>query len=499
MDKNTKDTEEQKLENQTEESPNSFDQTQDEGVNEDANALDESQNSTREEKRNFFKKFSKRTWMIICGLVIIIGFLTYYGLVNRNDEKSGTINEPQKTTDTVKSLGAEAILIEGTVEILGSDKTWKKLEASTAIKEGDNIRTSADGRLVIALDDGSALRLNSNSEILVRSLTVKNVEISNEKGEVYSRVTPIKDRMFTVAVKQESFTAKGTAYKTINTDQNEGVEVYHSTVSTKLENKEITEGKKFFKKAPIKDQENAILDINIDELKKDEFVIWCADQDKKDAEFVAALGLLSRLDEPKPQTPVTAAPTTPNGIRLSGNVTEYNANFSWSVKNIDVSNGYKLVKSSKSNLPTYPDNSTAFIEAGKTSYSLKLGDGVTYYFRLCAYRSSTKSCDSYSNTITLTTPKKPIESVVLGGIMLSLAGSTASWTIGGTAPYGYKVVVVGSPTQPTYPEHSKKFTEITSVDLSNFALDPGTYNVRVCKYTGDGCVDYSNQISYIIP
>lgn len=498
MDKNTQDTEEQKPENQTEESPDSFEQAQDESVGTETKPSYE-EDVAESKKTNFLKKFSKRTWAIICGLVIIAGLLTYYGLTNSGDEKTSSNTEPQKTVEAEKPLGAEASLLEGMVEIQGSGNSWKKLEASTAVKEGDRIRTSTNGRLVIAIDDGSAIRLNNNSEILIRSLTVKNIEISNEKGEVYSRVTPIKDRMFSVAVKQEAFTAKGTAYKTINTDQLEGTEVYHSAISTKLDNQEVAEGKKFLKKSPVKEQENKVLDINIDELKKDEFVIWNADQDKKEAEFATALGILSRLDEPKPQTPVTAVPTTPNGIKLSGSVAEYSANFNWSVKNVDVSSGYKLVKSSKSNLPTYPDNSTAFIETGKTSYSLKLGDGVTYYFRLCAYRPATKTCDSYSNAITLTTPKKPVESVVLGGVTLSLSGSVASWTIGGTAPHGYKVVIAGSPAQPTYPEHSKKYTEITNVDLSGFALASGTYNVRVCKYTGDGCVDYSNPISYIVP
>jgi hypothetical protein len=166
---------------------------------------------------------------------------------------------------------------------------------------------------------------------------------------------------------------------------------------------------------------------------------------------------------------------------------------------VDVSQGFKLVKSKTSQTPTYPDNTAAYVEAGKTSYSMYLGAGKTYYFRICAYRGS--SCESYSNTVTVTTPLKEVEKPTSGPVTLSITGSVASWTYDGTAPHGFKLVISQAPGVPSYGSALK--TNFTGSPHEINYLDPGTYNVRVCKYTASdyegGCMNYSNQVTHIVP
>jgi hypothetical protein len=305
------------------------------------------------------------------------------------------------------------------------------------------------------------------------------------------------DYRTTVHVDEASYTAKGTAYRTTNTEAKKGVEVYHSAVTK--DTTEVAEGNAFFTLSIDKEKENKVTAIDLAALKTDTFIKWNSEQDKKEAEFANALGVLVELDKPDPTPPPVAPPTSSNkvGISLSGSVSEYSAVFSWKATGVDTSQGYKLVKSKTSQTPTYPENSAAYIEAGKTSYNLYLGDGKTYYFRICAYRGS--SCESYSNTVTITTPVKPKDPVVLGGVTLSLSGTTASWTFGGTAPYGFKLVLDPSPS-PTYPGAEKKvFSSGTSSSLPDGLASGTKYYIRVCKYDDGNCVDYSNQLEYTAP
>lgn len=512
MDKNTSNNEEQKPENINVDTSEEINQNND-NINDNAttenkdldSSTDESSNEESTEDASKPKKFnlklSKKKTLIIVGLFIILGVATFF-VFGRSDSsnKVSQVNIAQPSEEKAKLLGAEVTLLEGTVEISKNGKTWEKLEVGTGISEGDNLRTNANGRAIIALDDGSAIRLNNNSQILIEEQTVKSVVINNDKGEVYTRVVPSTERFFSVRVKSEAFTAKGTAYKTINTDNIEGVEVYHSTVTSKQGNKDVSEGKKLLVKSDQKDQENVISDINIDELKKDEFVIWNAEQDKKETEFSASLGFLKKLEEPAPTAPAKPAPVSQSGIFLSGKAVEYSGVFSWSVKGVNTSGGYKLIKSSKTLLPVYPDNSAAYIEPGKFEYNLSMGDGGTYYFRLCAYREN-KTCDSYSNTVTITAAKKPKDPVILGGVNLSISGNMASWTIGGNAPYGYKVYVANSPTIPTQENYINRMgVSGTSFNLDEFGLSSGSYNTRVCKYGPEGgCAEYSDAKPYIKP
>lgn len=412
---------------------------------------------------------------------------------------SGDAGVPNTATVETLRLGVAPGLVEGAVEYsTDTGTTWQTIALDTDLKEGDQVRTLNDGRVVLLVDDGSAVRLTNNSSIELTSLDVANVVVTNLSGEVYSRVTASTTRTYTVAAADSSYTAKGTAYRTFNTATKKGVEVFHSSVGVD-KTTDVAEGSAYFKLSDQKEKENVVSAIDLTALKKDEFMKWNQQQDKKEAEFANALGVLVEFDKPDPTPPPVVIPTPApkSAITLSGSVSEYSANFSWKVTGVDTSQGFKLVKSKTSQTPTYPTDSAAYVEAGKTSYSLYLGDGKTYYFRICAYRGS--SCESYSNTVTITTPVKPKPLVETGAVNMTISGDSASWTFAGTAPYGFKLVMSTS-TSPTYQTAPlKKFTNGTSTDLPDGLVSGTTYYTRVCKYTEGDCVDYSNELTYIAP
>lgn len=433
---------------------------------------------------------------IVVAAVLIVGGFAAWFLTRNTDTYSDSVVTKQSTQ--VKLLGVAPSLVEGSVEYMTNGKTWQPLTTTVSLKQGDSVKTGVDGRVVLAIDDGSAVRLNHNSQVKLTNMAAATIRVENVSGELYSRVVPSTTRTFSVLAASNSYVAQGTAYCVTNTVDKQGVEVYHSSV--KVAKETVTEGNRYYVKSAQKDQENKVVAIDLAQMKQNDFLKWNTEQDKKVAEYASKLGVLAEFDKPATTTPTTT-PTTPtvaNGIVLSGSVADYTAKMTWSVTNVDTSKGFKVVYSTETTTPVYPGNDYSYIESSTArSASVDPSSGGTYHFRVCAYRGG--SCDTYSNTVTLVIPTKPAvveESIVPGALTLTVSGSTASWTVGGTAPKGFKVVASTTKTDPQYPADGyKAYTQETSVNLSTI-LSAGTWNVRVCKYTGSGCTDYSNTIVY---
>jgi hypothetical protein len=410
----------------------------------------------------------------------------------------------QKETAKETLYKAEMTLASGSVEKFQENATWVKLNANDQVAENETVRVSGEGKAIITLDDGSAIRLNSNSVVNLQSLNPNNIEVINISGEIYTRVVKA-DRSFVVKVDDESYTAMGTAYKTINTNDVKGVLVYESKVKNK-EQTEVPEGKKLYKKYESqKDNVNKLLDIAKEEIEKDTFTQWNKEEDLKNEEHKKYLGVLNTKTEPETATPApitpttppkTTAPTTPTAsIKLTGSATDKGINLGWVVTNVDTSKGFKLVKSTEVN-PVYPGNSAAYLNPGTTSYSISLTDGKTYHFRVCQYTGA--SCGVYSNDIVVTAPKVA-DGVVSKIELFSYATNQVKWYITGLSDLGVKVVW-SKTSGPTYPTratdkyHYYGDTATYKIDTLDAFDGPGTYYVRVCEYLGGSCGVYSNEI-----
>lgn len=189
---------------------------------------------------------------------------------------------------------------------------------------------------------------------------------------------------------------------------------------------------------------------------------------------------------------------------LSGSATADGVKLAWSFSGVDVSQGYKIVKSTKEN-PVYPGNDYQYLSDPKTtSYVWKINDGVTYYFRVCQYLGG--KCGVYTNNLKLTTVKKETTKTdtttnYATGISLnaSVDGTTVNfnWNISnGEAPLGYKLVVSPNPN-PVYPGNEYKyFSDPNTKSYSWQNLKGNTaYNFRVCVYKGGSCGAYSENIA----
>lgn len=409
---------------------------------------------------------------------------------------------------TVSLYNAEVSLVSGKVEKSETSGTWVELKNGDDVSQGDLVRVNGEGKAVITLDDGSAVRLDNNSQIKLSSLDPKNIIITNEAGEVYTRVVKA-DRPFVVKIGDESFEAMGTAYMTVNDNDEKGVYVYESKVNVVSESKEINEGNKYLTENSADDSlVRKILEISYDEISADKFIQWNKTQDLKSDDFKKFMGVLEsetttsktqtsqteNTQTENNQTQQTTAPVVEASITLSGSASGDAINLSWTTAGIDTSHGFKVVKSTSPD-PVYPGNTYVYVSNGN-SYSWSLTDGVTYNFRVCQYTGS--GCGVYSNNIQVKAPY--VADGVVNSIALSAGtGLGVSWTVDGYSDKGFKLVW-SKTSSPTYPNRSSdRYHYYSSPSTTSGSIEAfdgsGTYYVRVCEYLGGACGVYSNEIT----
>ncbi len=416
----------------------------------------------------------------------------------------------QSDSEIVYTQGAAVTAVEGDVEF-NAGQGWNTVESGTDLKEGYSLRTLSGSRTIITLDEGSAIRLDSDSVVTIAKLTVDEVIIENEQGQVYTRVVPSETRVFVVTVDDQNYQAIGTAYKTVNLEEEKGVEVYHSKVDVK-DKSQVNEGEAYFTKSKDDAKNGKVAKLDLEKLAGDDFLNWNKTKDEGEKEFSDKLGILKDLgekDEPEEAAPPAPSPGTPAGITLSGSKGTNGINLSWSSNGINVSDGFKVTYDKSDTTPSYGENSAKYMSPGTTSYVLKLTDGKVWNIRVCAYRAEAGSCDSYSNLVQIAAPYVEKEKVGAGTVNIEpMSGSVLSWTYTGTAPYGFKVVwnTSGSPTYPVSGANSGykylSSPSSSSFDLATKITDSGNYHVRVCKYTSgtqtEKCVDDSDTQMYIV-
>ncbi len=429
----------------------------------------------------------------VAAIVLLAGLI---GVLLTMDSSDDTANNEEPVVEQqtpVTTLGASLATIEGNVQISSDGDAWTDAEGGESLANLDYVRTLADSRAIILMDDGSIVRLDGNTEIYLSSLEADSLEVTLVDGQVYSRVVESENQTFTVVTANERFEALGTAYKTSTDGTKDNLEVYESKVKVLSADIEIGEGNKYDTDSKEKSE------IDLASLSDDEFAQWNKDKDSANDEFKNKLGVLGQ--EVKDENESTPAPVVDSSasITLSGSKSSNGVSLSWSLSNVSAPKGFKVVRDKSTSNPQYGVHSAQYVGSGN-SHTWYDDNGGTYYYRVCVYTGS--GCSVYSNSIQVESPfveKSPVES---GSINLNISGNVLTWgLVGGSAPHGYKVVLSSS-TGPVYPEHSIKYVAAGTTGVELPEKSAGTYYVRVCKYTNGtqeaGCVDYSNEVEYVV-
>jgi hypothetical protein len=410
------------------------------------------------------------------------------------------------------TLGAVLSYRDGGVQYRSEGGEWAIANEGVSFKEGDTVRIVGNGRAIVTLDDGSAVRMNGDSTLVLEKLLSHEIIIRNDSGELYSRVVPL-NRDFTVKAGTASYTSLGTAYKTINKAEVKGVEVYQSRVKVAAAQTEVVvaEGQKYLTEyAADSSKAKTLLALNADELAQNDFILWNKSKDQEVGEFKDKLGVLKDVQAPAsvkesaPATPkATEAPkTSTTGISLSASATSKGIALNWKVNGVDTSNGFKVVRS-ESQDPSYPTHESKFVEGVARSTTWDAKDGKTYHFRVCIFTGD--GCASYSNNVKVTavklekevvneTPLSTVSSITLSNSQLG----KVQWSVVGKAVYGFKVVYSKN-ASPVYPprsgDRSDYYGDWSANSATLTAFDgSGTYFVRVCEFLNGSCGAYSNQV-----
>ena len=421
---------------------------------------------------------------IILIAVLVISGIIAFSITNSPDVK--TVDEETASIDTADVTTARLSYFEGTVEASKDNgDNWEKVTQNQELQQGTRLRTvGASAKAVAAFKDESELRVDGSSEIELTTLTTERVEVRQDNGYTFARLLPDDDREFIVRTKNAQFEADGTAFRTLTTGDEEGVEVYENQVSETVTNKEASSGERIIITVDRGDVSSEVEAINLNDVKENEFISWNRQRDLDNDLFKDNLGYLSDFDgpeinvtSPEPGSTITIAEGSEPSIVFEGTA----------------ENGSQLTVESKSVNGSQPVSvdvvEGAFISSGVQA---SVGNSVFEFIARDRRGNETRKSVSYTVVREASTLEQGIElSASQSGDKIDL-----TWNVSGiTANDGY-YVSYDTKKGPVYPDSQSKKSTQTKLSIDSNELNSGqTYYFRVCRYlkNTDTCDNYSNE------
>lgn len=403
-------------------------------------------------------------------LVMFIPFVAYIkdNLVNSSDNAN---NIPTVATVSFS---------EGLFEKQSlNDDIWVPIEERSPIRVGDVLRINGEGRSTIELTDGTSLRMRSNTTITLEEVNDDSVVIVNDSGYLFSRVVE-SERQFKVMVDDIEIKSLGTAYLTVNVAAQKGVEVFQSSVEISTADSEdileLNEGQKLYvneNNGSLISDNKEIEEIEIQEVKSNEFILWNKELDENNEKFRPYLGILEDLTPPDMQfvSPKNGQLVFADSILLEG-IIEPGATLTVEGQRVNVSNG--LVSH---------------------SVNLELGNNIIYIEAEDSVGNiSTKSI--YVNRVDEEGSESPYaNSIIELSIDKNDDGLDLAWETNNIdTEFGFMVLVSDKPDQQYLDNEVEQLEgEIRSTSLG--IKDGRPHYIRICQYLGDGtCGVYSDSV-----
>ena len=376
------------------------------------------------------------------------------------------------------ALAAHLSIADGQVEIWNGSE-WKPVRAGVTLADQSQLRTGEASKAVLEFDEGSALRLDENTHIILEKIDNKNIDVLQVTGETYSRVNKTSGLTYKVKSGDAETVALGTAFGVATENSNwvkKGekkviVKVVESKVKVKIIKneetleKEVNEGEELVvdMTKPIEDAAKKI-PLAKEETAQDGFYAWNRTEDNEKS---YPLGVLSDV------TPPEIKITEP----LDGIETEL---LRVAVRGTTEADAKVFVNGAEAE-----NNEGAFEKV----VDLKVGGNTI------AVKAKDDSGNSSEKNITVTR-----KGVAVQTLPLYLKGYAAadgihiSWSLSGvTAPKGFKLVKSLS-AYPSYPGDSAIYLNPETRSYTWKILDGKVWHFRVCVYEGGACGTYSNDL-----
>lgn len=375
------------------------------------------------------------------------------------------------------AIAAHLSVADGQVEKWnGSD--WSAVAAGETFTAESQLRTGENSKAVLEFDEGSALRLDENTHVIMEKTSNKEISVLQVAGETYSRVNKTSGLTYVVKSGETETTAMGTAFGVATATSNwvkEGekkviVKVVESKVKVKIMKgeetleKEVSEGEELIvdPEKPIEDSAQK-LPLPKEETAKDGFFSWNREEDSKES---YPLGILDDITGPEINIaePLDGIKTDLNRVAVKG-TTEAGAKI-W-VNGTETEN-----------------NDGAF----EKIIDLKTGDNSV------EVKAKDESGNSTTKTIVVTRKGAVQTSPLYLKGYAATDGIHLSWSLSGiTAPKGFKLVKSLN-AYPSYPNDAAVYLDPQTKNYTWQIDDGKTWHFRVCVYTGSGCGSYSNDV-----
>jgi len=449
-------------------------------------------------KKSLFKKL---ILPIFIGLFLIGVSFGYYFLFLANKTVPAE-DTPQAQNQLIeKNLSVYVSYLSGTAWQIIDDRKVEIKEGDT-LNQGAEIMTEENTRMVLVFDDGSIVRLDEDTLITLDEIMPEKIMISEENGNIFSRVQKDANHKFIVRASDVYVESLGTAFSVENRDEVE-VKVFESKVKVKQAFGQEIEVEEKQKWDSTNKEKKELLS---EDIKSDDFIDWSIEEEAEVKEKLAVV--LEKPEKPKEEPKIVEEekPTSSYSLKLSGKALDDGIFLSWAVSGIDVSKGFKIVKSQSSN-PTFPGDGYVYVsDSSYRNYKLSLKDGKEWYIRVCRYKGD-GTCDTYSNEVVVKAPYvkseksegSNVDSISLKLIKKSDSKVRLEWNVEGKAEKGFKIVWSKN-SGPTYPTRDgDKFHYLSDSGARSDAvsgLDSGKkYYFRVCEYLSGKCGTYSNEKS----
>ena len=339
----------------------------------------------------FYEKKGRK--FFITTLIILIAAFSFLLIINEfvsfNKEMSQMSESMEDVTRTSIAQVAQQKMYDGQIEYIegdvekrsGTNKGWFSANKSNIIKSGDEVRTLANSRAIITFEDGSAVRLDENTQIVFDGQN-ENITVGMDKGFVYNKVAKNDARVYIVKTGDYEVTALGTEFSVENENESIEVMVIESAVDVGGAKSEKTQKIKEGNKVSVTD--DAITEEKITQKDlEDDFIVWNTQTENVDV----AKDEKKVIEEKKDgNDDVKNDDYKKSLITLSGEKSSSGVRLHWNTSGVNISHGFKVVKSKESN-PVYPGNDYKYLsDSGVRDYKWKIDTGKKYHFRVCAYQ-----------------------------------------------------------------------------------------------------------------
>ncbi len=434
-----------------------------------------------------FKVFLKsKGTLVVSGLFLLLFVVTLtFVLINLGKSKETDLKVKSNDTQEKKdvNLAGNIAIADGEVMLMQDGENWETAVPQDTVRELTALKTGASSKAVIMLDDGSAIRMNENSEIVLKQLDPEKIIIDQISGEVYHRVEKDPSREYVVTSEEKnadySVTALGTAFNV--SGDGTSVKCLESAVKVvyaKDKPEELVEqGKEFVYDG----EKGEVKSIKGDSLDNE----WFKFNKEQDKDINANLGVFENEDAPSLTITAPAnnsetqnSSVVVKGTTESGNTVKFKIDGNWT----EVSNNDGTFEKEMS------------LKDGKNIIEVKTYNQAGLY-------------TAKSVTVTKTTTPETSTSFKITSLTSPAAGKiSVTWEMTGYAEKAGFKIAFSKNANPTYPGRTGDYYYYVSGGSSRSAsfthdqlAEGGVFNVRVCRYwageSGIQCDIYTQNVA----